>query len=89
MKSEKESASRPSAEAVEEERRRLRRMRLLVDMTCSLLYQLDQPELDARRLVESTRRHVLELFPGKEKTFDLIYRPRFERILKERFGPHN
>ncbi len=89
MDGEKEAVPDIPAEAIVEERRRLRRVRLLVDMTCALLYQIDGSELEARRLVEATRRKVLDLFPGKEETFELIYRPRFERILKERYGPYN
>jgi hypothetical protein len=31
---------------------------------------------------------ALRLFPGKELAFDLIYLPRFHRLLAERFGYH-
>jgi len=27
------------------------------------------------------------MFPGKELAFDLIYLPRFRRLLADRFGP--
>ena len=89
MEIERKASSRPSAEAIEDERRRLRRLRILVDTTCALLYQLDESDLDGRRLVETTRRRVLGLFPGGEETFEMLYRPRFERILGERYGPKN
>ena len=29
---------------------------------------------------------AVAMFPGKEETFDLIYLPRFSRLLAERFG---
>jgi hypothetical protein len=33
------------------------------------------------------KRAACSLFPGKEETFELIYRPRFHRVIQERFGP--
>jgi len=39
-------------------------------------------------MVAATRGMTLRLFPGKELTFDLIYLPRFRRLLAERFGYH-
>jgi hypothetical protein len=29
---------------------------------------------------------AVTMFPGKEETFDLVYLPRFSRLLAERFG---
>jgi len=37
--------------------------------------------------VAATRRRALELFPGKEDTFDLILAPRFARLIREFVGP--
>ncbi len=36
-------------------------------------------------LIEEVKELVLDLFPGKADTFDLIYRPRFLRLARE-FG---
>ena len=36
-------------------------------------------------LIEEVKELVLDLFPGKTDTFDLIYRPRFLRLARE-FG---
>lgn len=74
-------------EAIEEERRRLARLRLLVDLTVSELYQDRALTLsEARLLIRSTERAVLAMFPGQQSTFDLLLLPRFERILFERWG---
>jgi hypothetical protein len=35
--------------------------------------------------VEGVRRFALNLFPGKEETFDIIYVRRFRRLLNEKF----
>jgi hypothetical protein len=75
-------------DALKEENRRLRRLRLLVDLTLARLYQdPDLSLLDALEVVEACRDAALTLFPGKESAFDLIYRPRFERVLLRRW-PH-
>lgn len=76
-------------QALQEENRRLRRLRLMVDLTLASLVQ--DPELsllDALQLIERCRDAALNLFPGKEAAFDLIYRPRFERALHGRW-PHD
>lgn len=74
--------------AVEEENRRIRRLRLVVDLTLQRLYtDPDLSLLEALTLVERVREAALSMFPGKDAAFDLIYRPRFERVLAVRW-PH-
>lgn len=76
------------SEAQREENRRLRRLRLLVDFTLARLYQdPDLSLLEALDLAERCRDAALSMFPGKETAFELIYRPRFERVLHARW-PH-
>ncbi len=68
-----------------DEARRMRRLRATADLTAAILrQQTPLTEEEARSLIAATRRSVLELFPGSECTFDLILKPRFERILRER-----
>ncbi|MDX1660344.1 MAG: hypothetical protein R3326_01025 [Gemmatimonadota bacterium] len=75
-------------DAVEEEDRRVRRLRLVVDLTLQRLYtDPDLTLLEALTLVEKVREAALGMFPGKEAAFELIYRPRFERVLSIRW-PH-
>ncbi len=71
-------------EKIQEENRKIRRVRLLVDFTCSMLMQADMSATEMFNLVTATRSTVLAIFPGKEAVFDLIYKPRFERIIQER-----
>lgn len=71
-------------EDIAEEKRKMRLLRFIVDLTAAILYQGNQSAAEAIALVEATRKRVLSLFPGKEETFDLIYKPRFERIIRER-----
>ena len=76
----------------EEERRKVRRLQLMVDMVLHVLRQ--DPDLtlqEATDIVAHCRTAALAIFPDKEFTFELIYKPRLERVLVERFGqrePH-
>jgi len=42
----------------------------------------------AEKIVENIRSQALQLFPGKELAFELIYRPRFRRVIAETFQLH-
>jgi hypothetical protein len=69
-----------------EEERRLRRLRLLVDVTAQVLAEDESLTFcEALRLIEAARTASTRLFPDKEQTFDLVIRPRLERIVHERF----
>lgn len=56
-------------------------------MTGSILSQ--DPDLTrdrAAQMIADCRAAALAMFPGKELAFDLIYKPRLERVVQERFG---
>lgn len=65
----------------------MRRLRLLVDLTAAVIRHRPLSRSEAEQAVEHLRIEVLALFPDKEGAFDLIYRPRFRRLIEERFGP--
>ena len=69
---------------IEEENRKMRHLRFIVDFTFAILHQENLSILDSIQLIHSTKQAVLSLFPGKESTYGLIYKPRFNRILEER-----
>lgn len=74
--------------AIVEEERRIRELRRAVDLA---LFYISAGPLDLEEaliLVEAVKAKALRLFPGKEETFELIYRPRFRRVLAGRFGLH-
>ena len=71
---------------IKQEEQKLRRLRFLVDFTAQLLYQQDMTMVEMLELVQATKQRILELFPDKEETYNLIYKPRFERIIRERLG---
>ncbi|MBI5025176.1 MAG: hypothetical protein HZC12_00295 [Nitrospirae bacterium] len=72
-------------ELIEEEEQRLRKLRFVVDLTCSILMQSDMTFQEARFLLSEARKAAMALFPDKADVYDLIYAPRFRRILAERF----
>lgn len=60
-------------------------LRRLMDRT---LDRLRAPEVqweEARRIIGRARAMALRLFPGKESVFDLVYKPRFYKVLDEKW----
>ncbi len=73
----------PTKEEIDEESRRLRRLRIVVNLALSIIAQGEVPIEEAHHMVAATRRLASELFPGKEGVYDLIYRPKFQRLISE------
>ena len=71
---------------IKEENRKIRYLRFLVDFSILSIQQEDFQLEEALERVEDVKRAACSLFPGKEETFELIYRPRFNRVIEERFG---
>jgi len=69
------------------EEAKIRTLRRIVDDCAKKLAEDDVGEAEAVAIIESVRKKVLGLFPGKEDQFELIYRTRFQRILKEKHLP--
>lgn len=69
-----------------EEEHKMRRLRHIVDATALVIAQGDISVLEACALARLARRQALTLFPDKAHVFDLIYRPRFARIISERLS---
>jgi len=69
-----------------EETRRLRRLQVMMSMVMSVISQ--DPDLtleEAAEMAANARRAALSMFPDKELAYDLIYRPRLQRLTNERF----
>ena len=74
------------SEALREEEKKLRMLRFIVDLNQAvLMQQRDLTLREAFDILKSTRRAALNLFPGKDEVFELIYTPRFRRIIRDRF----
>lgn len=71
----------PSQAEIDEESRRIRRLRILVHLTLDTIAGGGLSAEEAAGMIAATRRAALEMFPGKECAFDLIYRPQFQRVM--------
>lgn len=74
-----------SEEEIREESRKVRRLQFVVDLVMNVLWQSDLSLVEASEMVAETRRYALHLFPDKEFTYDLLYAPRFRRLLAEKY----
>jgi len=68
-----------------EENRKVRRLQILVDLVLNVVAQTDIPVEEASELVAQTRRFALDLFPDKAQVYDIIYQPKFKRLLLEKY----
>lgn len=70
---------------IDEENKKVRRLRFVVDFALQFIRTQQISHDDAIAVVEGVKKHALKLFPDKEETFDLIYAPRFKRLLNEKY----
>jgi hypothetical protein len=66
------------------EEQKIKHLKILVDLTCYVLSYESLTKNEAIELIKNVKKAAIDLFPGKGKVFDLIYLPRFGRILSER-----
>ena len=79
--SEDRARQNPTQEQIDDESRRIRRLRILVQLTVETIADGGLSAEEAAGMIAATRRVALEMFPGKERAFDLIYRPQFQRVM--------
>ena len=72
--------------ALDDEARLIRRLQVMMSMVSSVISQ--DPSLtveEASELAASAKRAALAMFPDKELAYDLLYKPRLQRLMRERF----
>ena len=70
----------------DDEARRIRRLQIMMSMVSSVISQ--DPGLtieEASELAAGAKRAALAMFPDKELAYDLLYKPRLQRLMNERF----
>jgi hypothetical protein len=70
----------------QQEARLIRRLQIMIGMVMSVISQ--DPNLtveDAAELAAGAKRAALAMFPDKELAYDLLYKPRLQRLMNERF----
>ncbi len=73
----------PDGDALRDENRRVRAAQIIVSFAMLKLKTLRLTEGEADDMIEAARARVLEMFPEGGNAFDLIYRPRLERMRNE------
>jgi hypothetical protein len=70
----------------EQEARNIRRLQLMMSMVMSVISQDPDLTVDqASELAAGAKRAALAMFPDKEFAYDILYKPRLQRLMNERF----
>ena len=70
----------------EEEQKLIRRLQMMMNMVMQVIAQDRTLTVDdASQMIADARSAALAMFPGKELAYDLIWKPRFQRLMRERF----
>jgi len=69
-----------------DEARRIRRMQMMMNMVLNVIAQDTSLTVDqASQMAADARAAALAMFPGKELAFEIIWRPRLQRVMRDRF----
>jgi len=69
-----------------DEARRIRRLQIMIGMVMSVIGQDPNLSLEeASELAAGAKRAALAMFPEKEFAYDILYKPRLQRLMNERF----
>lgn len=69
-----------------DEEKRMRRLRFIVDLAQAILIQQNDLTLrEAFDIMRDTKKAALNLFPDKESVYELVYTPKFRKIIAARF----
>jgi hypothetical protein len=74
------------ANEVQQEAQKIRRLQIMISMVMSVISQ--DPNLtveEASELAAGAKRAALAMFPDKEFAYDILYKPRLQRLMTERF----
>jgi hypothetical protein len=73
-------------DAALEEAKLIRRLQTMMNMVMQVIAQDATLTIeDASQMIADARTAALAMFPNKELAYDLIWRPRFQRLMRERF----
>jgi|ERR1700733_8421699 hypothetical protein len=81
-----DTSSQQTPEELKEEQRKIRRLQMMMNMVMSVIGQDESLTVDeAAEMVADSRRAALAMFPDKELAYNLIYKPRLQRLMRERY----
>ena len=82
--SEAENAMSPEEQL--EEQKLIRRLQMMMNMVMQVIAQDASLSIDdASQMIADSKKAALAMFPGKELAYELIWQPRFQRLMRERF----
>ena len=86
IQSETQTAVVMTVEERAEEQKLIRRMQMMMNLVMQTIAQDTSLTIDeASQMIADSRKAALAMFPGKELAYDLIWKPRFQRLMLERF----
>src|SRR5262249_53537368 len=69
----------------QEENRKIRRLKIMMNRVMSVISKKDMSVEEAPEVVANARGAARAIFPEKELAYALIYKPRLQRLMRERF----
>ena len=69
-----------------EEGRLIRRLQFMMNLVMQTIAQDSTLTIDeASQMIADAKKAALAMFPDKELAYEIIWRPRFQRLMRERF----
>ncbi len=69
-----------------EEGRLNRRLQMMMNLVMQTIAQDGSLTIDeASQMIADSKKAALAMFPDKELAYEIIWRPRFQRLMRERF----
>jgi hypothetical protein len=69
-----------------EEGKLIRRLQMMMNMVMQVIAQDASLTIDeASQMIADSKKAALAMFPDKELAYEIIWRPRFQRLMRERF----
>ena len=76
----------PHDDAAAEEGKLIRRLQMMMNMVMQVIAQDPTLTIDeASQMIADSKKAAMAMFPDKELAYNLIWRPRFQRLMRERF----
>ena len=75
-----------TAQQSSEEDKLIRRLQMMMNLVMQTIAQDGSLSIDeASQMIADSKRAALAMFPDKELAYEIIWRPRFQRLMRERF----
>ncbi len=86
METNDQPSTPPVQEDAVEEGKLIRRLQMMMNMVMQVIAQDGSLTIDeASQMIADSKKAALAMFPDKELAYELIWRPRFQRLMRERF----